>query len=148
MGTAATLLIVTGVWGEIFFGQKARIAGDKQLAQLEARAAEANQKAQEAALELATFRQSRMLTPEEIGRIAEKLKPYAGTHFIGATAGRDPEFIAYLQSIESALVLANWQALDWPFPNGAYRGKGRTTIGGIVPIDVEIGGAALLALSR
>jgi hypothetical protein len=38
---AAVLLIVSGVWGEIFFGHKARIAGDKQLAQYEARTAEA-----------------------------------------------------------------------------------------------------------
>jgi hypothetical protein len=29
---AAVLLIVGGVWGEVFFGQRARIAGDKQLA--------------------------------------------------------------------------------------------------------------------
>jgi hypothetical protein len=37
----AVSLIVGGVWGELFFGRKARIAGDKQLAEYKARAAEA-----------------------------------------------------------------------------------------------------------
>jgi hypothetical protein len=42
----------------------------------EARTAEANQKAQEAALELAKFREPRLLTQEQMYRIAEKLKAY------------------------------------------------------------------------
>jgi len=33
----AVLLIVAGVWGEVHFGHKARLASDKQLAQYEAR---------------------------------------------------------------------------------------------------------------
>jgi len=51
-GMVAVVLIVGGVWGELFFSHRARVAGDKQLAQYDARDAEANQKAKEAALEL------------------------------------------------------------------------------------------------
>lgn len=50
---AAVLLIVGGVWGEIFFSHKARIAGDKQLAEYEARTAEANARVAEANLKIA-----------------------------------------------------------------------------------------------
>jgi hypothetical protein len=41
VGMVAVLLIVGGVWGEVFFGNKARVAGDKELAEQRARAAEA-----------------------------------------------------------------------------------------------------------
>jgi hypothetical protein len=40
-GIIAVLLIVGGVWGEIFFAHRARTAGDRQLAQYESRTAEA-----------------------------------------------------------------------------------------------------------
>jgi hypothetical protein len=52
----ATTLIAVGVWGEVFFANKARKAGDKQLAQYEARAAEANERAVQAQLELEHLR--------------------------------------------------------------------------------------------
>jgi hypothetical protein len=40
-GIIAVLLIVGGVWGEIFFAHRARVAGDRQLAKYESNAAEA-----------------------------------------------------------------------------------------------------------
>jgi hypothetical protein len=51
----AITLIALGVWAEIYYGNLARLAGDKQLAQYEARTAEANERATQAnvrALEL------------------------------------------------------------------------------------------------
>ena len=131
----AVLLIVGGVWGEIFFGGKARVAGDKQLAQYEARTAEANQKAQEAALELARYRQPRIFTQEQLYRIAEKLKPYAGMQYAGATVGRDPEILGLLQFIETALMLADWREIDWQLSGGATRAAGRTVIGTDVSVS-------------
>jgi hypothetical protein len=62
---AAVLLIVGGVWGEVFFGHKARIAGDTQLAQYEARTAEATARAEEARLELARLTTPRVISDEQ-----------------------------------------------------------------------------------
>ena len=131
----AVLLIVSGVWGEVFFGNKARVAGDKQLAQYEARTAEANQRAQEAALELARYRQPRVFTRDQMYRIAEKLKPFAGMQFAGATVGRDPEILGFLQHIETTLTLAEWREIDWHSSQGITRSAGRTTIGTNVSVS-------------
>jgi hypothetical protein len=67
-------------------------------------------------------------------RIAEKLKPYAGTQFAGATSGRDPEFLTFLQFIENSLMLADWQEINWHISQGITRVAGRTTIG----VDVSV----------
>jgi hypothetical protein len=52
----AIVLIVGGVWGEVHFGHKAREAGDRQLAEFEARTAEANAQAAKANNETAILR--------------------------------------------------------------------------------------------
>jgi hypothetical protein len=62
----AVLLIVGGVWGEVFFGHRARIAGDKQLAQFESRTAEANERAANA--DLARAKLESRLQPRSINR--------------------------------------------------------------------------------
>jgi hypothetical protein len=131
---AAVLLIVGGVWGEIFFAHKARIASDNQLATYEARTAEANQKAQEATLELAKYRAPRVLTQEQMYRIAEKLKGYRGIQFAGATSGRDPEFLTFLQFIENSLMLANWQQIPSSSSTGVMR-IGKADIGTDVSVS-------------
>lgn len=92
----AVLLIVGGVWGEVFFGNKARIAGDKQLAQYEARTAEANQKAQEAILELAALQAPRVLSREQRGRIVDKLKQFSGTEYDITVSDADPEILNFV----------------------------------------------------
>jgi hypothetical protein len=128
VGTAATLLIVIGVWGEIFFGQKARIAGDKQLAQFEARAAEANQKAQEAARELARYRQPRVMSREQMDRVSKAVEPFAGMQFAVCVNPGNPEFESFLRYIELALEKAGWTEIDWRVSAGRTR-SGRPTIG-------------------
>jgi hypothetical protein len=75
---AAVLLIVGGVWGEIFFAHKARIAGDKQLAQYEARADEANARALEAQLALEKFKTPRNLTLEQQHELTARLSQFKG----------------------------------------------------------------------
>ena len=78
----AVLLIVGGVWGEVHFAHKARLAGDDQLAQYEARTAEANQKAEEARCELFRLRTPRrQLLEGKLPLITEALKPFANTAF-------------------------------------------------------------------
>jgi hypothetical protein len=128
---AAVTLIVLGVWGEVFFGNRARIAADGQLEEYRARTAEANQRAQEATLELAKYRAPRRFTQEQLYRIAEKLKPFAasGMQYACASVGMDPEHIGFLQAIEAMLLVADWREIDWQWSSGVARGAGRTTIG-------------------
>lgn len=70
----STTLILAGVWGEIFFERRAREAGDRIVAEANARAAGAQ-------LELARFRRPRvqLLTPEACASIIGELSPFAGT---------------------------------------------------------------------
>jgi hypothetical protein len=104
----AVLLIVGGVWGEIFFGHKARIAGDKQLAQYEARASEAQ-------LALEKFKTPRSLSPVQQERITAKMKPFAGMPF-DFSIQPDPEPIALMGQIGSTLKAAG---LSWEQWHGA-----------------------------
>jgi hypothetical protein len=109
---AAVLLIVGGVWGEVFFGNKARLAGDKQLAEYEARTAEANQKAQEAALALARLTAPRVISEEHVAAIIEATSPFAGTPFI-LLIQPDPEPMELMNQVSDALVAAGWNWLPW-----------------------------------
>jgi hypothetical protein len=136
VGTAATLLIVIGVWGEIFFGQKARIAGDKQLAQFEARAAEANQRAQEAALELARLTTPRTISTEQKQRLIEAVQPFAGTPFV-LLLQPEPEPLALMEEICGALVDAGWTWLSWPSPIAFVR-PGKPSVGMITGTGVRV----------
>jgi hypothetical protein len=134
----ANSLVAIGVAFEIIFS---RIAGlrqnelkrrsDERVAAANARAEEANQKAQEAALDLAKYRTPRYLTHEQLYRIAEKLKPFGESmmQYACASVGLDPEHITFLQFIEAALLIANWREIDWQWSLGTTRGAGRTTIG-------------------
>jgi hypothetical protein len=123
---AAVLLIVGGVWGEVLFGHRARIAGDNQLAEYEARAAEANQKAQEAALSLERFRAPRALDTEQQARMADKLSQFHGTQYCVGVNSFDPEYVMLVINIEDTLAKAGWLEVDWP--NGRTR-PGKTLIG-------------------
>jgi hypothetical protein len=68
---AGDVLIVLGVWGELFFAKRAREAGDSIVA-------EANARAKEAELEIAKLKAPRQLTSEEVDGIAAALKPLGG----------------------------------------------------------------------
>ena len=93
-------------------------------------AALATQKANEAALELEKFKAPRVLSPEQIDRIAEKLKQFSGVPYEVATATRDPEFDMCISFIETALGKAGWIGIGWRGdPDGDMRGVGRATIG-------------------
>jgi hypothetical protein len=74
---SAVLLIVGGVWGEIFFGHKARVAGDNQLAQYAARTAEADARALEARLALEKYKAPRTLSLSQMSDIASKMSKWA-----------------------------------------------------------------------
>jgi hypothetical protein len=67
---AAVLLIVSGVWGEVFFANRARIAGDKQLAEYQTRTAEAQLEAEKLKAQFAW----RFLPLEKMAELANKLR--------------------------------------------------------------------------
>ena len=71
-------LIVIGVWGEIHFGRKARIAGDVLQEKAKAKVAEANARANKAALELARLKAPGALTDRQIQLMVERLKAFSG----------------------------------------------------------------------
>jgi hypothetical protein len=86
----------------------------KEIADANERAATAEQRAAEATLALAQFKSARSLSPEQQQRIADKLKPFAGTIFdAGIGPMGDPEPLYLLRSISAALSLAGWQFIAW-----------------------------------
>jgi hypothetical protein len=111
---AANLLIAAGVYGEIRFGRRADAVGadlqqisDQKVAEANARAEEANQKAQEATLALAELMTPRVLEPEQLERMTEVLKSFAGTPF-ALSVQPDPEPVALTHQIADLLVGAGW----------------------------------------
>jgi hypothetical protein len=104
----AVLLIVGGVWGELVFANKARIAGDKQLVQYEACAAEANSKALEAQVELEKLKAPRLLSEDQRARITEKMRQFAGQEFSGAVTTGISDAWTLWRLIAAVLREANW----------------------------------------
>lgn len=105
VGMVAVLLIVGGVWGEVFFGKKASDAGDKQLAKYKARAAEA-----ELALAQLEDRLSpRKLTQEGQNIISKRISPFAG--MIGEIGTSPPEIesMRLESAIHGALSGGGWK---------------------------------------
>jgi len=139
----AVLLIVGGVWGEIFFGHKARLAGDKQLAQYEARTAEANEKAAAAQLELVKFRAPRrsLMTNDAKTRIADKLRPFSGINFdIGMGEG-DGEQADFVWDLEHVLKSSGWRQAHWGVHGvgiSAIVRMGQPVLGSVAAQNVEI----------
>jgi hypothetical protein len=104
----ADSLVALGVAGEVLFSRmgsarqrELQRRSDEKVAEAEARASEANQRAQEAILELAKFRAPRILTGRQIRQIAEKLKQFSGTEYDVALQSNDPEFRGLLWFIET-----------------------------------------------
>jgi hypothetical protein len=119
----ADALVALGVAAEILFAAKARSKAealqrlsDEKVSEANARAAEANQKAQEAILELAELRAPRALTPEQRGRIVDKLKPFSGTEYDIAVNSIDPEVLNFVFIVELILSTAGLTELNWQGP--------------------------------
>jgi hypothetical protein len=107
----AVTLIVLGVAGEVWFGNRARIAGDKQMAELRARAAEANLKAEKersARLKFEEDRAWRSITSNQSAKIAEVLRKFSGQRFHILTYRDDPECERFTLQIVLTLSAAGW----------------------------------------
>jgi len=118
----AIALIVGGVWGEVHFGRLAREAGDKQLAEYEARTAEANARAEEAGkaaalarLELAKFRAPRSIDDKLfLERLKDVPKVPVGIWWYPQ---EDAEACSFAMQVSSWLASTKWQSpLPQPMP--------------------------------
>ena len=127
-GMVAVLLIVGGVWGEVFFANRARLAGDRQLAEYQARAAEALQKAREAELELARLKAPRALTQEQRARIVGKLQQFSGTEYDITVSDVDPEILGFVFAVELVLSTSGWTELDWQGTGETFIRQGQPLI--------------------
>jgi hypothetical protein len=140
------VLIVVGVWGEIHFGQRARIAGDAAQVDAEARVAEANQKAAEAAEHAATaqrelmeFRARRSISPEAMEAIAESLKQFSVPGFDVCIGAADVETFGLMDQISLICLWAEWEWLDWPIFGGFVYTNGKKLGTGNARLNVAIG---------
>jgi hypothetical protein len=127
----ADTLIALGVAAEILFARKARSkaetlqrGSDEKVAhamlkasEADARAAEANQKAQESALELVNFRAARSISNENSSQIAERLHRFAGTPYDVAISSNDSEITTFQYVLHGMLKKAGWTALPWGQPS-------------------------------
>jgi len=97
----AVFLIVIGVAGEVWFGNRARIAGDKQLTEYRMRIAEAQ-------TELERLKAPRLLSEEQRVRITEKMRQFAGQEFSGAVTMGVSDAWTLWRVISTTLRDANW----------------------------------------
>jgi hypothetical protein len=110
----ANVLIVAGVWGEILLEKRAKEASDSLVALANARAAEANQKAQEAALELAELERAitpRVIRNDGVAKVIEALKPFPGVPF-WLHADPAAEY-AFVNRLIATLQKAGWKWLGY-----------------------------------
>jgi hypothetical protein len=114
---------------------------NEEIARLHLETANANARAKEAELALVKFRAPRLPNKEQLARIAEKLKPFAGTKFDVGLSGNSGEQADFLWRLESALANlepdvpnAGWIELAW---GGLQRGN-RPASGSVAAQNVEI----------
>jgi hypothetical protein len=91
---------------------------DEKVAAAEALGAEANQRAAEANLALERFRAPRVLSDEQIDRIAKELRQFAGVQFDIGISSRDPELLRLVALLERALEQAEWTEIDFRGSDG------------------------------
>ena len=97
---------------KIATGELQRLS-DEKVATAEALGAEANQRAAEANLALEKFRAPRVLSDEQIDRIAKELRRFAGVQFDMGISSRDPELLRLVVLLERALEKAEWTEIDF-----------------------------------
>jgi hypothetical protein len=139
------LFVLVGTVGAIFSGGIREHFADERISKNEAdtatanaRAAEAEQRASEANLELARMNAPRTLRPEQQQRVIAMLKPFAGTQFdIGLVQG-DPEAAELMILIETVLKAAGWSQIDWVGGDIVLTLAGRPTAGVVTTTNVAI----------
>jgi hypothetical protein len=139
------LLVLLGTVGAVFSGGIRERFADERISKNEAdtatanaRAAEAEQRAAEANLQLIRIKAPRRLRPAQQERIIAKLKPFAGTLFdVGLVQG-DAEAAELMIQIEAALQAAGWTQIDWVGGDIIMTRAGKSTAGSITATSVNV----------
>jgi hypothetical protein len=109
----ADALVIGGVAGELQFGRRAKVAGDKVQTEMKSRLASASDRAAQAEAALIEFRKPRLINPSDRQLIARELTPFSGTYFdigMGEYSGEQQDFV---WELEPALWDAGWKQDDW-----------------------------------
>jgi len=144
--TLANALVVLGVAGEIQFSrmgfrrdQELKRRSDKVVAEANARAAMAEQRAADANLELARMKAPRSLSAEQQGRMVVKLAAYTDTPFNIGTILNDTEVFRFEAQLETVLASANRQQINWIGGDVVLNRPGKPVIGLISATDLTAG---------
>lgn len=103
--------------------------------------AEANKRANQAALELAKFKAPRTLSAEQMSQIVTKMKRFAGTEFDGGVGPlNDPEPLHLFDQIAQSLVAAGWNPVAFASKQvmTLSRSNGTPAVGGVSVTNVII----------
>lgn len=116
------LLIAIGVAGEIIFASAAASKRDKLRDRNVLRVAELNRKAEQERLarvrieeSLVKLKASRTLNKDQVERITEKLRPFAGSPF-DMYVSSDPDSVALMHQLKDAITAAGWNITPAPGP--------------------------------
>lgn len=101
---AGNLLVVGGVWAEVHFGRKARIAGDTALETARARVAEAERETERIREKLAP----RTLTPDQQQSVVEAISAFAGQRYSAVIGSGSPDAETFGLLLVEVLRRAGW----------------------------------------
>jgi hypothetical protein len=148
VGVVSTILIVWMAGVKEAYWEQDRRESSERIAALDSETAKANAEAAQANLELAKLKAPRALSQEQIEKISEEIKAFAGTNFDTAST-QDGEAIGFLTQMESVLVSAGWVQADWV--GGALLhdrpGKRNAGIVGATGVIVQIDASKSLSFS-
>ncbi len=121
--TIADLAVAAGVYGALRSERKAGKDNDElqrlsteRVAEANLKAEEARRKADEGRLELEKYKAPRVLSVEQIGRIAGAVSPFPNTEFVATVNSWHPEMMEFIRSVISALRLGLWKQVASPNP--------------------------------
>ncbi len=132
----------------------ARAELERQVADAEERAAEANAVASKAQLEFARVKETRTIAPEDQDTIIAELTKFTGQNF-SVSVFQDPEALALLRVLDAMLKSAGWIRVRFPIRTVSINVAGITAapsfdsgVGATIGPDDRASVAALLALSE
>jgi hypothetical protein len=106
--------------------------------------ARAQKDAADSKIALEKFKAPRELTPEQRGRIVDKLKKFSGTEYDIAISDSEPEILGLVLAVELVLSTAGWTELDW-------KGTGQALIRGgkqpLIRLGVTIANVLIVVLT-
>ena len=127
------------VQAQLLKSKEAQLASD--LKDKDVKIAEANERANQAALELAKFKAPRTLSGEQMNQIVMKMRRFAGTEFDGGVGPvNDPEPLHLFDQIAQSLTAAGWRQVAFASNQVMIlsRSNGTPAVGGVSVTNVII----------